>query len=409
MITKIWFYFILSAFVYASGQALFTGNQAIFQDLLDSIFTMAEISVTIAIGLIGLLAFWLGISRVAEQSGLIYRLSLALSPLFRFIMPSVPKGDPALGHVTMNMAANMMGLDNAATPLGLKAMKALQVLNPKPDTASDAQIMFLVLNTSSITLFPITVFMYRAQQGAANASDVFLPILLATCASSLAGFFAVAFFQRINIFKRQFFVCLSLLLGFLAALIAWLLGLSAEVLQAQSSFAANFLILLFIVAILSIAYFKKIDVYSEFIEGAKEGFNVAVSIIPFLLAMLIAIGLLRSSGLLDGLLQLIIWLVALFNGDVRFVDALPVAFLKPLSGSGARAMMIETMNTHGADSFAGRLASIMQGSTETTFYVLAVYFGSVGIRYMRHAVTCGLIADVTGICAAISVAYAFYG
>ncbi|NTS76984.1 spore maturation protein [Catenovulum sp. SM1970] len=409
MLNKIWFYTISIAFLSACYQGFVVADVEIFQRMLTAIFDMAQLCVKLAIGLIGLLAFWLGIARVAEKSGAIQKLAHKLSPLFSSIMPEVPKGHPALGHVTMNMAANMMGLDNAATPLGLKAMQSLQSLNPKPDTASNAQILFLVLNTSSITLFPITVFMYRAQLGAASPTDVFLPILLATCASTLAGFLAVAYCQKLNLFRLKMLMVLGLFISLMSGLFVYLMTLTAHQLETVSSVGANFLILFFIVLILAIAHFKRVEVYQEFVEGAKEGFNTAVSIIPFLLAMLVAIAMLRSSGILDSMLALIGLLVSLFNGDTRFVDALPVAFLKPLSGSGARAMMIETINTHGVDSFAGRLAAIMQGSTETTFYVLAVYFGSVKIKYVRHAIGCGLFADFAGISAAILVAFIFYG
>ncbi|WP_111977388.1 nucleoside recognition domain-containing protein [Algibacillus agarilyticus] len=408
MLNKIWLAFILSAFGFACFNAVYLGDGLIFEQMMQSVFSMAKVTVELSIGLIGLMAFWLGVSRIAEKNGLVSQLSRLLTPVFTKIMPEVPRNHPALGHITMNMAANVMGLDNAATPLGLKAMRSLQSLNPIPDTASNAQIMFLVLNTSSITLFPITVFMYRAQQGALQPTDVFLPILLATMASTLAGFMAVCFVQKINLLRIKSLIILSLIIGFCVAMVTLLITLSVEQLNYFSSVSANFLILLFIVIVLFVGHIKKLNVYDEFVEGAKEGCTIALSIIPYLLAMLVAIGLLRSSGLLDGLLHLITMVVASLNGDTRFVDALPVAFLKPLSGSGARAMMVETMQNYGADSFAGRLAAILQGSTETTFYVLAVYFGSVGIKYVRHALTCGLIADLAGILAAIGVTYLFY-
>ncbi|AWB69082.1 hypothetical protein C2869_18295 [Saccharobesus litoralis] len=409
MLNKIWLTFFTLSFAWALVQGFVFDDGLIFQRMMQSVFDMAKLTVELAIGLIGVMAFWLGISRIAEQNGMIEKLSQWLAPFFQRVMPEIPSQHPATGHVTMNMAANMLGLDNAATPLGLKAMRSLQELNPNKDTASNAQVLFLVLNTSSITLFPITVFMYRAQQGAANPTDVFLPILLATCASTLVGFFAVCLIQRINIWQGKFLAGMALIFACFAAFLVWLISLPITTLEYQSSVWANLLLLSFIVGVLIVGHFKKIAVYQEFVEGAKEGFQVAITIIPFLLAMLVAIGLLRASGVLEGLLQLITLFIAVINGDTRFVDALPVAFLKPLSGSGARAMMVEVMNNQGADSFAGRLASIMQGSTETTFYVLAVYFGSVGIRYTRHAISCGLLADLAGISAAIGATYWFYG
>ncbi|WP_143869635.1 nucleoside recognition domain-containing protein [Catenovulum sediminis] len=408
MLNRIWLGFIFSAFLYAGYQAVFLANTQIYSTMMQALFAMAELSVEISLGLIGILAFWLGISRVAEQSGLIDRLSQLLSPVFHCLMPSVAKNHPAMGHMSMNLAANAMGLDNAATPLGLKAMQSLQQINPQKDTASDAQIMFLVLNTSSVTIFPVTVFMYRAQAGAAAPTDVFLPILLATFASTLVGIFTVALIQKINLLKTAFLVPLLLFVTLLSTSMIYMLQLSAEELANLSGFWANFLILSFVCLVLFVASIKKVEAYQHFVEGAKEGFEIAVKIIPYLLAMLIAISLLRSSGLLQGLLDSIRYICILLAFDTAFVDALPTAFLKPLSGSGARAMMVETMNTYGADSFAGRLSSVMQGSTETTFYVLAVYFGSVGIRYTRHAIGCGLVADAAGLSAAVFVCYLFF-
>jgi len=324
-------------------------------------------------------------------------------------MPGVPKGHPAIGSMTMNLSANFLGLDNAATPLGLKAMQDLQLLNPKKETASNAQILFLVLNTSSVTMFPVTVFVYRAQQGAVNPTDVFVPILLATFASTLAGLLAVAFVQKIKLYQQVVLLYLATGIALVGGIAVYFTTLSAQLLAQQSSLMGNLLIFSTLISFIFVALKRKVNVYDSFIEGAKQGFDTSIKIIPYLLAMLCAIGVFRASGaldiLVDGIRQMVLW----FNGDTRFVDALPTAFMNPLSGSGARAMMIETMNTHGADSFAGRLASIVQGSTETTFYVLAVYFGSVGIRYSRHALACGLIADVAGITAAIGVCYWFFG
>lgn len=390
-------------------QWLFLGNAQIFEQVINALFKMSSVTVDIAIGLIGILSFWLGMMKVAEHAGIISKLSLFLSPLFSRLMPEVPKGHPAIGTMTMNLSANIIGLDNAATPLGLKAMQDLQTLNPKKDTASNAQILFLVLNTSSITLFPITVFVYRAQLGAQAPTDVFIPILLATFASTLAGLLCVSWVQKISLWNRVILGYASILFAFIASLVVYFASLTSTALAQQSSLLGNFLILTLLVFFIVSATYKKVNVYDSFIIGAKEGFSTSIKLIPYLLAMLCAIGVLRASGTLDLLISAIRSLVALLGFDTRFIDALPTAAMKPLSGSGARAMMIETMNNHGADSFAGRLASIIQGSTETTFYVLAVYFGSVGIRYTRHAVTCGLIADLAGISAAIAVCYWFFG
>lgn len=370
---------------------------------------MSKVTVEIAIGLIGILSFWLGMMKIAEHAGIINKLSQLISPLFTRLMPQVPKGDPAIGSMTMNLSANFLGLDNAATPLGLKAMQDLQALNPEKETATNAQILFLVLNTSSVTLFPVTVFVYRAQQGSVNPTDVFVPILLATFASTLAGLFAVSFVQKIKLYQKVILLYLSAGIALIGGVAAYFSTLSAELLAQQSSLLGNLLIFSTLISFIFFALQRKVNVYDSFIEGAKQGFDTSIKLIPYLLAMLCAIGVFRASGALDFLVDAIRQLVLFFHGDTRFVDALPTAFMKPLSGSGARAMMIETMNTHGADSFAGRLAAIVQGSTETTFYVLAVYFGSVGIRYSRHALACGVFADVAGITAAIGVCYWFFG
>ncbi|OUS30759.1 hypothetical protein A9Q98_04450 [Thalassotalea sp. 42_200_T64] len=409
MLNIIWLFFFFIAFIVSLYQWLVLGNHVIFEQLLTSIISMSKVTVEIAIGLIGILSFWLGMMKIAQSGGVVDKIAHAISPLFSRLMPEVPKDHPAFGSITMNLSANFLGLDNAATPLGLKAMADLQSINPKKDTASNAQILFLVLNTSSVTLFPISVFVYRAQQGAAVATDVFIPILLATFASTLAGLVSVALFQRIKLYKGVILLYLSAAMALIAALVIYLVQLSAAQLTEQSSLMGNFLIISVLISFLAVAHLKKVNVYDQFIIGAKEGFDVSIKLIPYLLAMLCAIGVFRASGALEMIVDSIRHLVVLLGGDTRFVDALPTAFMKPLSGSGARAMMIETMNVHGADSFAGRLASIMQGSTETTFYVLAVYFGSVGIRYSRHAITCGLIADVSGICAGIGVCYWFFG
>jgi spore maturation protein SpmB len=332
-----------------------------------------------------------------------------LSPLFTRLMPGVPRGHPAISSMTLNLSANVLGLDNAATPLGIRAMQDLQSLNPEPDTASNAQILFLVLNTSSVTLFPVTVLLYRAQMGASDPASVFIPILLATSCSTLTGLLVTAWIQRLKLWDTVVLAWLALGIGSLLALVAWLSTLGAQELQRQSSLISNLLILSLIMLFLLAAHRKRVNVYETFIEGAKQGFRVAIELIPFLLAMLVAIGLFRASGALDTLLEWLRLLVAGGGWDAAWVDAMPTAFMKPLSGSGARAMMIETMNQHGVDSFQGLLAATIQGSTETTFYVLAVYFGAVGIRHARHAVGCGLAADLSGIIAAIAISYWYYG
>jgi len=405
----LWLSFFVIAFVAGLGQWLILDNTQIFEAINMAMFSMAKTAVDISLGLVGILTFWLGIMKIAEKSGFMAGLSRLLSPLFSRLMPQVPRNHPAFGSITLNLSANMLGLDNAATPLGLKAMQDLQSLNPKKDTASNAQILFLVLNTSSVTLFPMSIIFYRMQQGAASPADVFIPILLATLASTIAGLLSVIVMQRINLKDSVLLLHFAVLFAALFGFIGYLMQLSAVQLTEQSSLFANFTLLSLIVAFLIGAHLKKINVFDTFIEGASEGFSMAVKLIPYLIAMLVAVAAFRASGTLDYLLALIKSLVNFFNADTRFVDALPTALMQPFSGSGGRAMMLETMSQHGADSFAGRLASIFQGSTETTFYVVAVYFGSVGIRYTRHAIGCGLIADFAGIIAAISVCYWFYG
>jgi spore maturation protein SpmA len=409
MLHIIWLIFIVSAFLASLYQVIILGQIETFSEVMQSISAMAKLSVEIAIGLIGLLAFWLGIFQVAEQSGLVAKLSKVLSPLLTRIMPEIPKDHPALGSITMNISANMLGLDNAATPFGIKAMQDMQSLSPNKDTLSNAQILFLVLNTSSVTLFPIAVFLYRAEQGAISPTDVFIPILLATSASTLAGLIVTCLIQRINLLQHVILLYLVGLFSLLTALILYFAQLSTQAMSEQSSLLANSLLFSFIVLVLVVGWRKGLNTYELFVEGAKKGFDVAISIIPFLLAMLVAIGMLRASGMMDVLVEGIASGVALLGFDTRFVDALPTALMKPLSGSGARALMIETMQFHGADSFAGRLASVLQGSTETTFYVLAVYLGAVGIKHSRYAVGCCLVADLAGIVTAIAVSYWFFG
>lgn len=408
MLHKIWFGFIISAFVATCYNVAVTGDFGSFEEVMNAVTSMARTSVDIAIGLIGLLAFWLGIFKIAENSGLINKFARVLSPLLCRIMPDIPKDHPALGSITMNMSANVLGLDNAATPFGIKAMQDMQSLSPVKDTLSNSQILFLVLNTSSVTLFPIAVFLYRADAGAAQPTDVFIPILLATSCSTLTGLFVTCAVQRVNLFNKVVLTYLVGMFSLLAAVILYFSKLASEQLAAQSSFIANFALFLFIVVVLIAGVRKKQNTYEQFVEGAKQGFEVAIGIIPYLVAMLFAIGMLRASGVMDLVIGGIASTVAMLGFDTMFVDALPNALMKPLSGSGARALMIETMQFHGADSFAGRLASVMQGSTETTFYVLAVYLGAVGIKHSRYAVGCCLAADLAGILAAIFVSYWFF-
>ena len=409
MLHRIWLGFFLVAFVSSLYQWLALGDAEIFQRLVSALFEMAALSVELAIGLIGLMALWLGIVAIGEASGLIDKLARLLSPLFTRLMPEVPANHPAISSMTLNLSANILGLDNAATPLGIKAMKDLQSLNPTPAIASNAQILFLVLNTSSVTLFPVTILLYRAQLGAPDPAAVFVPILIATSCSTLAGLLVTGWVQRINFRDTVVLSCLGLMFALLLSLVAYLGTLSAQELQRQSSLVSNLLIISLVIWFLVVAHRRAVNVYETFIEGAKQGFETAIGIIPYLLAMLVAIGVFRASGALDILLDGVRSLASLLGADTRWVDAMPTALMKPLSGSGARAMMIDTMNTFGVDSFQGRLAATMQGSTETTFYVLAVYFGSVGIRHARHALACGLAADFAGIVAAVVVAYWFYG
>lgn len=409
MLNAIWAGMILLACAFALANALMTGQGTVFITLVQSLFDSAKTGFEISLGLAGVMTLWLGIMRVAEAGGSLALITSALAPLFKRLMPEVPARHPAQGAVVMNLSANVLGLDNAATPLGLAAMRELQTLNPKPDTASNAMILFLVLNASSVTLLPLTIFAYRAQLGAQDPTDVFIPILIATYCSSMAGLLAVALVQRINLLHG---VVLSYLGGMAAAVagLAWYFGrLSATEMQHQSAVFSNALLVGLIVIFIVSALLRRVKVYEVFIEGAKEGFQIAVGIIPYLVAMLLAIGLLRASGALEGLLGGIRYFVHSLGGDTRFVEAMPTALVKPFSGSGARAMMVETMHNYGADSFAGRLSAVIQGSTETTFYVLAVYFGSVGIQRSRHAISCALFADCVGVIAAVFVCYAFFG
>lgn len=409
MLNIIWMAFFLIAFIVALIKLLVLGDQLIFTQLMQAMFELAKTAFEIALGLTGVLALWLGIMKIGERSGFIQLLTYALTPLFQRLMPDVPKNHPAIGAMVMNISANALGLDNAATPLGIKAMKELQKLNPFKDTASNAQILFLVINTSAVTLFPVTIFTYRAQMGAANPTDVFIPILIATYISTLVGLLSVAWIQKINLLDR---IVLAYLGGFTAVVFSLLLyfsNLPQQEMVNQSSLISNVILFSLVIVFITAAWIKKVNAYDAFIEGAKEGFETAVTIIPYLVAMLVAIGVFRASGAMEMLAEGLRHLVLSLGLDDRFIEALPTALMKPFSGSGARAMMIDTMQTYGADSFAGRLSSIVQGSTETTFYVLAVYFGSVGIKHIRHAIGCGLAADFAGILAAITVAYWFFG
>jgi len=408
MLNIIWIFFFVAAFIVALIKLFALGDTQIFGQLMTAMFSLSKTAFEIALGLTGVLALWLGIMKIGERSGFIRVLTTWLSPLFVRLMPEVPKNHPALGAMVMNMSANALGLDNAATPLGIKAMKELQKLNPFKDTASNAQILFLVINTSAVTLFPVTIFTYRAQMGAANPTDVFIPILIATYASTLIGLLTVAAVQKINLFDK---VILAYLGGFSAlvfGLLSYFASLSQAVMLEQSALISNVVLFSLVILFISGAVIQKVNAYEAFIEGAKEGFETAITIIPYLVAMLVAIGVFRASGALDLMADALRGVILAFGFDDRFIDALPTALMKPFSGSGARAMMIDTMQVHGADSFAGRLSSIVQGSTETTFYVLAVYFGSVGIKKIRHAAACGLAADFAGIMAAIAVAYWFF-
>ena len=409
MLNFLWLGFFLVAAASALWRLLVIGDASVFASMVESLFAMAKLSVDVMILLFGTLTLWLGFLRIAERAGLVGSLARLLSPLFTRLLPGVPAGHPALGLITMNFTANALGLDNAATPIGLKAMRELQSLNPDPVVASDAQIMFLVLNASSLTLLPVSIFMYRAQQGAHDPTLVFLPILLATTASTLTGFFAVAFAQRLKLLDPvvlRFLLGAGLLLGVTIAVLA---SLSSAALAALSSVLGNAILFGLIVAFLLVGVWRRVPVYEAFVEGAREGFDVAKNLLPYLVAMLCAVSVLRASGALEFLLQIIRLGVEHIGWDQRFVDALPTALVKPFSGSAARAMLIETMSSQGVDSFPALLAATVQGSTETTFYVLAVYFGAVGIQRARHAVACALLADLAGVLASIAVCYWFFG
>ena len=408
VLNYIWIAFFVVAFVIGLIQLVFFGNFEVFPAMMDSTFASSKTAFEISLGLTGVLSLWLGIMKIGEKGGVVNVLARVLSPVFCKLFPDIPKGHPVTGSIFMNIAANMLGLDNAATPLGLKAMEQLQELNPKKDTATNPMIMFLVLNTSGLTLIPVSIMVYRAQMGAAQPTDIFVPILLATFFSTLAGIIVTSIYQRINLINRTMLLTLGGACVVVASVIWGFSRMSKEQVDIVSTTSANILLMTIIVGFILAGVRKKVNVYDAFIEGAKDGFQTAVRIIPYLVAILVGIGVFRASGAMDWLIGGVKWTVEAIGGNTDFVGALPTALMKPLSGSGARGMMVDAMTTYGADSFVGRLSCIFQGSTDTTFYVLAVYFGSVGVRYTRHAVACGLLADLAGIIAAIAICYLFF-
>ena len=409
VLNYIWVAFFLIAFIIALVKLIFLGDTEVFPAMMNSTFETSKTAFEISLGLTGVLSLWLGVMKIGERGGVVNALARVLSPLFTRLFPDIPKGHPVRGSIFMNIAANMLGLDNAATPLGLKAMEQLQELNPKKDTATNPMIMFLVLNTSGLTLIPVSIMVYRVQLGAANPTDIFIPILLATFCSTLAGIIITSLFQRINLLNKEMLLMLGGMCAIVAAII-WGFGqLDKDQMNVVSMSVANILLMTIIITFIISGIRRHVNVYDAFIDGAKDGFTTAVRIIPYLVAILVAIGVFRASGAMDFLIDGIKWVVAACGGNTDFVAALPTALMKPLSGSGARGMMVDTMTTYGADSFPGILSCIFQGSTDTTFYILAVYFGSVAIKYTRHAVACGLLADLAGIVSAIAIAYFFFG
>ena len=409
VLNYIWIAFFLLAAVCALVQSCVFGNTSVFADIINSTFDNSKTAFEISLGLTGVLSLWMGVMKIGEQGGAVNALSRVLSPVFTRLFPDIPKGHPATGHIFMNIAANMLGLDNAATPLGLKAMESMQSLNPKKDTATNPMIMFLVLNTSGLTIIPVSIMVYRAQLGAAQPTDIFIPILLATFVATRVGIITVSLYQRINLLHPVLLTTLGGMCLFVAAIIWGLSQMPKETMDTVSTVAANVILFAIILSFIIAGMRKRINVYDAFVEGAKDGFTTAVRVIPYLVAILVAIGVFRASGGMDILIRGINWLMETLGLNADFVPALPTALMKPLSGSGARGMMVDCMTQYGADSFAGRLACIFQGSTDTTFYILAVYFGSVSIRHTRHALTCGLLADFAGILAAIFIAYLFFG
>ena len=408
VLNYIWIAFFLIAFIVALVKLIFFADFTVFPAIMQSTFDTSKQGFEISLGLTGVLSLWLGIMKVGEKGGVVNARARLLGPVFARLFPDVPKGHPVVGNIFMNLAANMLGLDNAATPLGLKAMEGLQELNAQKDTASNPMIMFLVLNTSGLTLIPVSIMTYRFQCGAAQPTDIFVPILLATFVSTLAGIIITSLYQRINLFNRTLLLTLGGMSIFMASIVWIFSRMDAATMNIAGSTTANVLLFLIIILFILAGIRKKINVYDAFIEGAKEGFSTAVRIIPYLIAVLVGIGVFRASGamdwLIDGLRQLVAWTGA----PSDWVGALPTALMKPLSGSGARGMMVDAMNTYGADSFVARLSCVFQGSTDTTFYILAVYFGSVGVRHTRHAVACGLLADLAGVIAAIGICYLFF-
>lgn len=404
----IFIFFFLAAFVIALARLIFLGDVEVFPELVKATFDMAKTGFEISLGLTGVLTLWMGIMKIGEKGGIVHVFSKLIGPFFNKLFPELGKEHPAHGSILMNIAANMLNLDNAATPMGLQAMREMQETNPDKKTASNAQIMFLVLNTSGLTLLPISIMVYRAQLGAVNPSDIFIPILLATYFSTIAGLIAVSIYQRINLLDKVILSYLGGLTAFIAALIWYFSTLDQEAITQISNLASNFILFSVIVAFMVMAVLKKVNVYEAFIEGAKDGFKTAIKIIPYLVAILVAIGVFRASGAMDWFISGFAWVFEKLGVNTDFIAALPTALMKPLSGSGARGMMVDAMTTYGADSFVGRVASTVQGATDTTFYILAVYFGAVGIKNTRYAVVCGLIADFVGIIAAILMAYLFF-
>lgn len=408
VLNYIWIAFFAVAFVIALIKLIFMGDVSVFPAIMDSTFETSKTAFEISLGLTGVLSLWLGVMKIGEKGGVVSALSRLLGPVFAKLFPDIPKGHPVVGNIFMNISANMLGLDNAATPLGLKAMEGLQELNKKKDTASNPMIMFLVLNTSGLTIIPVSILVYRAQMGAAQPTDVFIPILLATFCSTLAGIIVTSIYQRINLFNRTLLLTLGGLSLLMASIVWGFSRLDGAMMNTVGTTAANVLLFTIIIAFLAAGVMRRVNVYDAFVEGAKEGFTTAVRIIPYLVAVLVGIGVFRASGAMDWLINGVSWCFGHAGLPDDWVGALPTALMKPLSGSGARGMMVDAMQTYGADSFVGRLSCIFQGSTDTTFYILAVYFGSVGIRHTRHAVSCGLLADLAGIVSAILIAYFFF-
>lgn len=408
VLNYIWIAFFIIAFVVALMKLIFMGDTTVFPAMMNSTFEMSKTAFEISLGLTGVLSLWLGIMKIGERGGVVNALARMLSPVFTKLFPDIPKGHPVTGSIFMNISANMLGLDNAATPLGLKAMEQLQALNEKKDTATNSMIMFLVLNTSGLTLIPVSIMAYRAQLGAAQPTDVFIPILLATFFSTLAGIVVTSLYQKTNLLNKGILLTLLGACVMVAGIIWGFDRMDKEQMNLVSTSVANILLMSIIIAFICAGVRKKVNVYDVFIEGAKEGFHTAVRIIPYLVAILVGVAVFRASGAMDMLIAGIRWFVELCGGNTDFAGALPTALMKPLSGAGARGIMVDTMTTYGADSFVGRLSCIFQGSTDTTFYILAVYFGSIGVRYTRHAVVCGLLADLAGVIAAIGIAYLFF-